>query len=115
MATKAKAPAVQKKGDAPEDADQVVIEVREDQALVVKKAEFIDAIVEKYGLKKRDVKPAAEAVIEMLGEVLSEGKDLNLPPVGKIKMINQKTLGDGSTALTLKLRLKKQSEAEPEF
>ena len=51
----------------------------------IKKKELIDLVVERSGLKKKDAKPAVEAVIDVLGELIAEGRDLNLPPLGKIK------------------------------
>lgn len=51
----------------------------------IKKKDLIDLVVERSGLKKKDAKPAVEAVIDILGELMAEGRDLNLPPLGKVK------------------------------
>ena len=51
----------------------------------VKKKDLIDLVVERSGLKKKDAKPAVDAVIDVLAELIGEGRDLNLPPLGKIK------------------------------
>lgn len=51
----------------------------------IKKKDIIDMVTERSGLKKKDAKPAVEAMIEILGELIAEGRDLNLPPLGKIK------------------------------
>lgn len=94
-------------------ATKVASDDADESGIVVKKSEFIDAIVAKFGLRKRDVKPAAEAVIEMLGEVLAEGKDLNLPPIGKVKLVKRKELSDGALALTVKLRISNTADETP--
>jgi len=51
----------------------------------IKKKDIIDMVTERSGLKKKDAKPAVEAMIDILGELIAEGRDLNLPPLGKIK------------------------------
>jgi len=51
----------------------------------VKKKDLIDLVVERSGLKKKDAKPAVDAMIDVLAELIGEGRDLNLPPLGKIK------------------------------
>ena len=70
----------------------------------MKKAEFLEAVVERSQVKKRDAKPAVEAALELIAETLLAGGDLNLQPMGKIKVVKEKELADGARALTLKLR-----------
>ena len=86
------------------------IDAMHDRSGMVRKVEFIDRIVEQTGLKKKDVKPAIEAALDLFAEALSNGKDLNLPPMGKLKVVKTKELDNGAKALTLKLRLSKPSE-----
>jgi DNA-binding protein HU-alpha len=52
---------------------------------MMKKKELIEAVVERSGVRKKFAKPAMEAMMEILGEAIAEGRDLNLPPMGKIK------------------------------
>jgi len=54
-------------------------------APMMKKKELIEAVVERSGVRKKFAKPAMEAMMEILGEAIAEGRDLNLPPMGKIK------------------------------
>lgn len=61
----------------------------------MKKKELIDLAVERSGLKKRDVKPAVEAVLAVLGEALAEGRDINMRPMGKIKVTRMKKVRNG--------------------
>ena len=73
----------------------------------MKKKDFIDRVVERAGVKKRDAKPAIEAAMVELAELLAEGRDLNLPPMGKLKSVKAKDVGDGVRVLTIKLRTMK--------
>lgn len=71
---------------------------------VLKKPELFDAVVTRTNLKKRDVKPAVETAMAVIAEALREGTDVNLPPLGKLRIVKSKTLENGATVLTLKLR-----------
>lgn len=87
-----------------------------DKALtqVVKKAELIDRAVEKSGLKKRDVKPSVEAAMEVLAEALIKGEELNLPPLGKLRVVKSKDVNNGAKVLTLKLRTMRDGAGQPQ-
>ncbi len=76
-------------------------------ANVVKKPDFLDNAVARSGVKRRDAKPAIEAALLELGEALLRGDELNLPPLGKIKVVKTKALNEGAQALTLKVRTMK--------
>lgn len=52
----------------------------------LRKKELIDLVVTRSGVKKRDAKPVVEAMLAVLGETLSEGRELNLPPMGKMRI-----------------------------
>lgn len=103
----AKAKAVSEKTIVQEDGDSAT----KDRPDMVRKTELIDAIVLRTGLKKKDVKPTVEATLELFAQTLKEGKDLSLPPMGKIKLMKSKDLDNGAKVLTLKLRLARPSEA----
>lgn len=75
----------------------------------LKKAQVLERVVTRTNLKKRDVKPAVEAALAVIGESLREGSELNLPPLGKIRVVKSKELADGAAVLTLKLRLPKNA------
>jgi len=77
------------------------------QGEMLKKAEFIDRAVERGDVKKRDAKPAIEAALAVLSESLMAGEELNLPPMGKMRVVKSKDIGDGARVLTLKLRTMK--------
>jgi nucleoid DNA-binding protein len=62
---------------------------------VMRKKELIDTVVERSGIKKKDAKPVVEAMLEILGEALGDNRELNLLPMGKFKVVNEKDLGNG--------------------
>lgn len=77
------------------------------QGEMLKKGEFIDRVVARTDVKKRDAKPAIEAALAVLAEALSQGEELNLPPMGKLRVVKSKDLGEGVKVMTLKLRTMK--------
>ncbi|WP_375254741.1 HU family DNA-binding protein [Yoonia sp.] len=79
------------------------------EAKVLKKPEILDVVVARTDLKKRDVKPAVEAALAVIGDALRDGTEVNLPPLGKIRVVKSKPLDDGAAVLTLKLRLSKNA------
>jgi hypothetical protein len=86
---------------------------------MIKKPVFIDRAVDRTDVKKRDAKPAIEAALAVFAEALINGEELNLPPMGKIRVVKSKDVGDGAKVLTLKLRTMKdgagQGAAHKEF
>lgn len=80
----------------------------------LKKVELIEMIVERTGVKKRDAKPTIEAALQILGEALAEGRELNLQPLGKIRVNRMKKLSS-ARVMTCKVRQTiKEETTEPE-
>jgi hypothetical protein len=52
----------------------------------IKKKEFLERAVAGSGVKKKDAKPAIEAALALISEYLIAGEELNLPPLGKLKV-----------------------------
>jgi DNA-binding protein HU-alpha len=75
----------------------------EGQAHLLKKQELVDRVVKASGAKKKDVKLIMEAALGVLGDALSAGEELNLPPLGKMKVNRQRDEGNAEV-LILKLR-----------
>ena len=71
----------------------------------LRKKELFDLVVDRSGMKKKDVKPIVEAMLAVLGDALAEQREMNLQPLGKLKVQRGKELPDGR-ALVLKLRQK---------
>ena len=78
---------------------------------MLKKPELLDAVVARTNLKKRDVKPAVEAALAVLGDALRDEKVINLPPLGKLRLVKSKPLDGGASVMTLKLRTPKNATA----
>jgi DNA-binding protein HU-alpha len=61
----------------------------------MKKKDLIEKIVKRSGVKKKDVKPVVEAMLAVLGEALTEGRELVLQPMGRLKVTRVKDTGNG--------------------
>lgn len=82
---------------------------------LIKKPEFLEKAIARTDIKKRDAKPAIEAALAELADLLADGNELNLPPMGKLKLVKSKDIGDGAKVLTLKLRTMKDSAGKSEM
>lgn len=67
---------------------------------VMRKKELIDAVVERSGIKKKDAKPVVEAMLAVLGEALADNRELNIQPLGKIKVRRAKQMQNGRVLVT---------------
>ncbi|MGH1578010.1 HU family DNA-binding protein [Planktotalea sp.] len=65
----------------------------------LKKKELIDTVTERSGIKKKDAKPVVEAMLAVLGQTLSEGREINLQPLGKVKINRTKEVQGGSVII----------------
>ena len=91
------------------EASQALAEKPDDPNLVKKKAIYEHVSVA-TGLRKRDVREAVDSMLEYLHTCLSDGKTIQLPPLGKIKAVER---GSGENIKThYKLMLKKQNDSE---
>ncbi|MFU8880894.1 MAG: HU family DNA-binding protein [Rhodobacterales bacterium] len=69
----------------------------------MKKRDLLEKVVKRSGIKKKDAKPVVEAMLAVMGEALVEGRELNLPPFGKLKTNRIKDTGN-ARILNCKLR-----------
>ena len=72
-------------------------------APALKMKDLIDKVVTSTGAKKADVRAVIEATLAALGDALSNGDTLNLPPFGRAKVSRTADAGSGK-AMTVKLR-----------
>lgn len=72
-------------------------------AQVIHKRDFIDSVVAATGAKKSDARPIIEATLEKLGDALSSGKTLAVPPLGRCR-VNLEKDQRGGDVITLRLR-----------
>lgn len=77
----------------------------------LKKKELIDLVVARSGVKKKDAKPAIEALLAILGESIAEGRELNLQPLGKLRINRSEDKGNGRV-IVCKLRQATTPEKE---
>lgn len=85
-----------------EQADAPDVEVTADTQ--IKKNELLDEVARESGVKRSEAKAAIDAFLAITGRKLAEGADLQLPPLGKVKVVKTREVGQGGTALTIKIR-----------
>src|SRR6056297_2551305 len=71
----------------------------------MKKQELLDKVVSRSDTRKKFAKPVVEAMLEILGETLAEGRELNLPPLVKLKRTKE---GARARVIVAKIRQSKQ-------
>ena len=76
----------------------------------LKKKELVDLVVARSDVKKKYAKPVVEALLEVLGETLGKGREMNLQPLGKVKY-NRTKETDSARIVVTKIRQSKQSNA----
>ncbi len=69
----------------------------------LKKKDLIDKVTAATGAKKTTVREIVDATLSVLGDALSKGTMLNLPPFGKAK-VSRPTDAASGKAMTVKLR-----------
>jgi nucleoid DNA-binding protein len=82
------------------------------QGEMIKKPEFLDRAVERTDVKKREAKPAIEAALAVPAVSLINSEELNLPPMGKLRVVKSKDVGEGAKVLTLKLHTMKDGAGQ---
>jgi hypothetical protein len=82
------------------------------QGEMIKKPEFLDSAVERTNVKKREAKPAIEAALAVPAVSLINGEELNLPPMGKLRVVKSNDVGEGAKVLKLKLRTMKDGAGQ---
>jgi DNA-binding protein HU-alpha len=61
----------------------------------LKRQELLEQVVARSDVKKKFAKPVLEAALALIGEALAEGRDLNLAPMGKVKINRTRKLANG--------------------
>ncbi len=79
-------------------------------ATELKKKELVDLVTERSDVRKKYAKPVVEAMIDILGEAIAEGRELNLQPFGKVK--HQRTKDTPNARITVaKIRQSKSASS----
>lgn len=94
------------------DAEGASHAVKVEGGEMLKKPEFLERVMTRTDVKKSQAKPAIEAALATLAEALMNGEELQLPPMGKLKVVKARDIGDGAQVLTLKLRTMKDSAGQ---
>lgn len=76
----------------------------------LKKRELVELVVARSGIRKKFVKPAVEAMLDILGEAIAEGRELNLQPFGKI---TRKRARDTANARVTTAQIRQSKSAGP--
>ncbi|SIN95745.1 HU family DNA-binding protein [Vannielia litorea] len=77
---------------------------------MVKKNDLIDRVVEASGLKRKDVKPALEAMFAEMDKIIGEGATLQIPELGKLMIHKRKPVANGEMVM---LKLRRKTAAKP--
>jgi len=111
--TSSKPTAAAKDDAAPAKPDLEVVTEKTAAEIVsveLKKQELLQMVADRAELNKNKVKPVVEAMLEVLGEALAEGRELNLKPFGKVKINRQKDVGNARVTVA-KIRQSKADRA----
>ncbi|WP_426031895.1 HU family DNA-binding protein [Cypionkella sp. TWP1-2-1b2] len=103
---KSKIAAAAAKPQIKEQSMNEVTEINESGAKVValmKVKHLIDRVAAASDQNKKDVRAVVEATLAELGKALEAGETLILPPLGRVRIANQKSDTTGQI-MTLKLR-----------
>ena len=77
----------------------------------MKKKELIDLVVERSDIKKKFAKPVVEAMLAVLGEAIAEGRELNLQPLGKLRIYRAEEKSNGRV-IVCKIRLSLSAQGD---
>ena len=69
----------------------------------MKKRELVDVVVKRSGVKKKDAKQVVDTMLAVLGEALAGSRELNLQPLGRLKVTRVKQT-NGGQVMICKLR-----------
>ncbi len=76
----------------------------------VKLKDLLAQVAAATGGKPAAVRPAVDATLAALGEALSAGKSLNLPPLGRLRVTRNRDVAGGAM---IQLRLRRGSAPRP--
>ena len=61
----------------------------EGASTLIRKKDIYDHVTVATGLRKREVREAVDAMLAYMHSCLSEGKDMQVPPLGKLRVVTQ--------------------------
>jgi len=78
----------------------------------LRKKELLDAVAERSGVKRKDVKPVVEAMLEVMGQAVAEDREMNLLPFAKVKIQKVKDVANGRITIAKLRQPKPKDEAD---
>lgn len=75
-----------------------------------KRRDLVQLVSERAGVKKSDARDLMDVILDEIAKALHEGKDLHLPPIGKISIKRRAEQANGDV-LTAKIKLKPRGDA----
>lgn len=98
------------------DTTQPDLTVVEEQTAKVaepttKKADLLKRVMEITGKKQSEVKDTFEATIAVLGAALGAGEQVQVPPLGRIKINKIKTVANGKV-LSARIRMSDETASK---
>lgn len=112
--TRKAGPASSARKPAANPPEVVVNDAPKIAAPELKKKELIETVVARSGIKKRDAKPVIEAMLAVLGETIADGRELNLAPMGKLKVTRMKKTTKAHVITTRLRRNESHQNASPD-
>ena len=74
-----------------------------DNARVLQKRQLVSRIAQRVGRGNSEIRPIVEATLAELGEAISAGQTLALPPLGRARISRQRDVS-GAEVIILRLR-----------
>jgi DNA-binding protein HU-alpha len=97
-------------GSAGKTGPRVVIARKARTGVQVKKKDFVEKVTAAAGVKKAEARAVVDAALAIIADRVLAGDELNLPPLGKLRLMKEKDTGKARIA-TLRLQVASGEEA----
>lgn len=91
-------------------APRVVMTRKARTGVQIKKKDFVEQVAAAAGVKKAEARAAVDAALAIIADRVLAGDELNLPPLGKLRLMKEKDTGKARIA-TLRLQVAAGEEA----
>ncbi|MEM6727530.1 MAG: HU family DNA-binding protein [Pseudomonadota bacterium] len=78
----------------------------------LRRKQLIEQVADASGMKKPQVRAVVDETLRILGETLAKGDQMNIEPLGKLRVMRERDL-PGSHVYTCKVRRKKPDPVAP--
>ena len=97
-------------GGARKAAPRVVMARKARTGVQIKKKDFVEQVAAAAGAKKGEARSVVDAALAIIADRVLAGDELNLPPLGKLRLMKEKDTGKARIA-TLRLQVAPGEEA----